>query len=206
MLTVVIQAGGQSRRMGSDKALIPFLGRPLIERVLGRLRGLATEVIITTNAPQNYQYLGLPLVTDLIPNRGALGGLYTALSVAQASLVAVIACDMPFVNPRLLAYQRDLLGDSQWDAAIPRTKEGAEPFHAIYRKSTCLPAVENAIQSDKWRVDTWFGLVNIRFLTPQELAQYDPQRRAFWNVNTPEELQEAEQVVSEAESSPNDWE
>ena len=178
----------------------------MIERVLGRLKGLASEVIITANAPQNYRYLGLPLVADLIPNRGALGGLYTALSVAQAPLVAVIACDMPFVNPRLLTYQRDLLGDSQWDAAIPRTEEGTEPFHAIYRKSTSLPAVENAIQSDKWRVDAWFGLVNIRFLTSQELAQYDPQHRAFWNVNTPEELQEAERVVSEVKGFSNDWE
>ncbi len=86
MLTVAIQAGGESRRMGQDKALLPFLGQPLIVRVIERLKLLADEILVTTNHPQAYQFLGLPLYPDQQPGRGALGGLYTALNAASHPL------------------------------------------------------------------------------------------------------------------------
>jgi molybdopterin-guanine dinucleotide biosynthesis protein A len=82
MLTVVIQAGGQSSRMGEDKALKPFLGRPLIQRVIERLAPIADEIIVTTNRPAEYGFLNQRLVADLKPGRGALGGLYTAIASA----------------------------------------------------------------------------------------------------------------------------
>ena len=74
MLSVVIQAGGQSSRMGQDKALKLFLGRPLIQRVIERLQPIADELLVTTNHPEDYAFLNLPLFTDLKPGRGALGG------------------------------------------------------------------------------------------------------------------------------------
>jgi molybdopterin-guanine dinucleotide biosynthesis protein A len=195
MLSVVIQAGGESRRMGQDKALIPFLGRPLIARVIDRVAGLGDEVLVTTNRPEQYGFLGLPLFPDSIPGRGALGGLYTALKVAGQPLVAVVACDMPFVSASLLAAARDLLLESGKAAVIPRTSGGTEPFHAVYHRETCLPAIEAALQEDRWRVDAWFAAVRPRFLSPEETRFYDPAGLAFWNVNTPEELQEAEDLA-----------
>lgn len=195
MLSLVIQAGGESRRMGKDKALIPFLGRTMIERVLGRISNLADEVLVTTNKPESYAFLGLRLVPDVIPGRGALGGLYTALSAAGQPLVAVVACDMPFVSLELLAYERDLLNQGGYDAVIPRTQGGTEPFHAVYQREACLPLVEAVIQADKWRVDAWYANANVRLLSPEETRPYDPQGLAFWNVNTPEELAEAERMA-----------
>lgn len=195
MLSLVIQAGGESRRMGKDKALIPFLGRTMIERVLGRISKLADEVLVTTNKPESYAFLGLRLVPDVIPGRGALGGLYTALSAAGQPLVAVVACDMPFVSSELLAYERDLLNQGGYDAVIPRTQGGTEPFHAVYQREACLPLVEAVIQADKWRVDAWYANANVRLLSPEETRPYDPQGLAFWNVNTPEELAEAERMA-----------
>jgi molybdopterin-guanine dinucleotide biosynthesis protein A len=197
MLTLVIQAGGESRRMGQDKALVPFLGRTLIERVLSRAAYLADDVLVTTNSPESYAFLNLPLVPDVIPGRGALGGLYTALSAAAQPLVAVVACDMPFVSPELLAFERDLLLQGGFDAAIPRTASGTEPFHAVYHRETCLPHIQAAIQADKWRVDAWYAKTNVRLLSPEETHPYDPQGLAFWNVNTPEELAEAERMANE---------
>ena len=197
MLTLVIQAGGESRRMGQDKALLPFQGRTLIERVLRRVAHLADEVLVTTNKPEGYRFLGLPLVPDVIPGRGALGGLYTALSAASQPLVAVVACDMPFVSLELLSFERDLLLQEGYDAAIPRTAGGTEPFHAFYRGETCLPHIQAAIQADKWRVDAWYSKANVRLLGPEETRPYDPQGLAFWNVNTPEELAEAEKMAKE---------
>jgi len=195
MLTVAIQAGGESRRMGRDKALIPFLGKPLIERVLQRVAPLADEVLVTTNRPESYLFLGLPLFSDLAPGRGALGGLFTALSAARQELVAVVACDMPFVSSALLAAERDLLADITLDAVIPQTDGGTEPFHAVYRRETCLLAIQEAIQAEKWRVDAWFPQAHLRFLTSEEALRYDPDRLAFWNVNTLEDLLQAEQLA-----------
>ena len=182
--------------MGRDKGLVPFLGKPLIERVIGRVAHLGAETLVTTNNLEDYRFLGVPLFPDLIPERGALGGIYTALSAAQNLHVAVVACDMPFVNAELLAAELDLLVDTGSDAVIPRTEGGTEPFHAVYQRDRCLLAIQSAIEADKWRVDAWFPQVKLRYMSPEETAPYDPDQLAFWNVNTPEELQRAEQVAS----------
>lgn len=196
MFSLVIQAGGESRRMGKDKALAPFLGRTLIEHVLERVSSLGEEILITTNAPEHYQFLNLPLITDVIPGRGALGGLYTALSAARRPLVGVVACDMPFASAKLLLAEKEMMIDADYAAVIPRTQDGTEPFHAVYRRELCLPAISNAVEGDKWRVDSWFSAVNLRFLSIEEIKRYDPDGNAFRNVNTPEELQEAERLAS----------
>lgn len=195
MLTLVVQAGGESRRMGQDKALLLFLGQPLIQRVLGRVAHLADEIIVTTNNPPAYRFLEHPLAADLLPGRGALGGLFTALSAAAHPLVAVVACDMPFVSPGLLEIGCDRLQGSDCDAVIPLLEGGTEPFHAVYRRETCLPAVQRAIQADKWRVDSWFGEVRMCYLVEDEISKHDPDGLAFWNVNTPRELKQAEHIA-----------
>ncbi len=182
--------------MGQDKALVPFLGQPLVQRVLDRIGPLADEVIVTTNQPDKLAFLKVRLVSDLLPGRGALGGLFTALSAARGPLVAVVACDMPFVNATLLAAARDLLTGSAYDAVIPNLEGGSEPFHAVYRRSSCLPPIEAALQADKWRVNSWFDQANLRFLTQEEVRIYDPQGIAFLNLNTPEEVKQAELLAA----------
>jgi molybdopterin-guanine dinucleotide biosynthesis protein A len=192
MLTLCIQAGGQSSRMGEDKALKTFLGRPLIQRLVERLSSVADELILTTNRPEEYTFLGLPLFSDLKPGRGALGGLYTAIASATNPVVAVIACDMPFASPTLLQAANKILVDEEADVVIAKGEEGYEPLHAVYRRETCLPAIEAAIDADQWKVVAWFPQVKIRLLTSEELQRYDPSGLAFWNVNTPEEFTKAE--------------
>jgi molybdopterin-guanine dinucleotide biosynthesis protein A len=196
MLTVVIQAGGESRRMGQDKGLAPFLGKPLISRVIQRISPIADELLITTNRPEAYKSLDLPLFPDLIPGRGALGGLYTALSAATFPFVAVVACDMPFINAGLLAAERDILLAEDVAAVIPHLGGGVEPFHAAYRREVCLPHIRAALDADKWRADAWFSQVKIHLMRKEQIIQYDPELRSFWNVNTPEELHEAEKMVN----------
>jgi len=186
-LTLVIQAGGQSRRMGQDKALLDFHGIPLIQRVIERLRPLAAEMWITAVDAQAYAFTGLPVVTDLLPGKGALGGLYTALNVAATPLMAVVACDMPFANADLLAYQRDVLLDGEWDAAIPQTEAGIEPFHAVYRRASLLSQVEAAIRQDQLAIFSLLKRANVRWVSPLEIERFDPGSTAFWNINTPEE-------------------
>lgn len=200
MLTVCIQAGGQSSRMGEDKALKTFLGRPLIQRVIERLSPIADEVIVTTNRPDDYRFLGLPLFSDLKPGRGALGGLYTAIASASHPIVAVVACDMPFASASLLEAGSRLLVEEEADVVIARSEEGYEPLHAVYRRETCLPAIEWAINADQWKVVAWFPQVKVRVFTAEELKRFDPSGLAFWNVNTPEEFSKAEKIAQEEPS------
>ena len=195
MLTVCIQAGGASSRMGEDKALKTFLGRPLIQRVAEQLSPIADELIVTTNRPEEYAFLNLPLFPDLKPGRGALGGLYTAIASAKHPIVAVVACDMPFASASLLEAAGKLLLGEGMDVVIPKSDEGYEPLHALYRRETCLPAIEAAIDADQWKVIAWFPHVKVRVLTPDEIRQYDPSGLAFWNVNTPEEFSKAETIA-----------
>jgi len=195
MLTVSIQAGGASSRMGEDKALKPFLGRPLIQRVVDRLEPLADELIVTTNRPDDYAFLGFRLVPDLKPGRGALGGLYTAIASAAHPIVAVIACDMPFASPALIHSAMKIMDDEQADVVIAKGEEGYEPLHAVYRREFCLPAIESAIDADQWKVIAWFPQVKVRVLTPDEIKHADPDGLAFWNVNTPEEFAKAEEIA-----------
>ena len=196
MLTVCIQAGGQSSRMGEDKALKTFLGRPLIQRVVDRLAPIADEIIVTTNRPNDYAFLNLRLFADLKPDRGALGGLYTAIASAMHPTVAVVACDMPFASPRLIEAMSRLLVEEEADVVIVKSEEGYEPFHAIYRRDTCLPAIEAAIDNDQWKVIAWFPHVKVRVLTLAEIKSADPDGLAFWNVNTPDEFAKAEKIAT----------
>ncbi len=193
-LSVVIQAGGQSTRMGEDKALKPFLGRPLIQRVIDRINPIADEILVTTNRPEDYAFLNLRLIADLIPNRGALGGLYTALASATGDQVAVVACDMPFVSSTLIETASRLMVEEEADVVIAESSEGMEPLHAVYRRMTCVPAIEEAIAADKWKVISWFPQVKVRVLKPDEIKAFDPSGLCFWNLNTPEEFAEAERV------------
>jgi len=200
MLSISIQAGGASSRMGQDKALMPFLGRPLIQRVVDRLSPIADEMLVTTNSPNDYRFLGIPLFRDLISGRGALGGLYTALSSATCEAVAVVACDMPFASLSLLEAAGKLLVQEEADVVIPDSGGGLEPLHAVYRRQTCLPAIEAAIDAEKWRLISWFPEVKVRILQPDEIKAYDPSGLAFWNLNTPEEFIEAEECARRGNS------
>ena len=194
MLTLAIQAGGKSSRMGQDKALMPFRGMPLIQYVLGRLSAIADEIIITTNVPDDYHFLDMPLYRDLRPGRGALGGLYTALSSAKGDFVAVVACDMPFASIQFFEMASKLLATSGADVVIPKTEFGYEPLHALYRRDACIPAIETAIDADKWKVISWFEQVKVHALSPEETVVFNADGLTFWNLNTPEDFAKAELI------------
>jgi len=195
MLTLAIQAGGKSSRMGQDKALMPFRGVPLIQFVMTRLDSIADEVIVTTNHPQEYRFLGVPLYRDIRPERGALGGLYTALASAQGDFVAVVACDMPFASKAFFLRAGRLIVESAADVVIPQTRFGYEPLHALYRRESCLPPIENALDENRWKVISWFDQVRVHALSGEEIAAFDPQGLTFWNLNTPQDFEKAEAAL-----------
>jgi len=174
---------------------MPFCGEPLIERVLRRTSGLAGEIILTVSQPGDLAFLGLPVVADLFPGKGPLGGLYTALLSAANPEVMVVACDMPFANHRLLLAECDLLAASQAGAVIPVSPFGFEPLHAVYRREVCLPAVKSALINGQLRLSSWFSNAQVRMMTLDEVAEIDPQFNAFINVNSPAEFERAESLA-----------
>ena len=193
MLTVAVQAGGRSSRMGSDKALLRLDGIPLIERLLQRVSGLGEEILITTNRPQDYQYLGLRMASDPEPGAGALHGLRTALEAARGQTVLVLACDMPFVSRPLLEHMLQLAEAA--DLVVPRRGGEYEPLHAVYSKG-CLPALEAALQRGQRRMISFFPSLNLRTVEQEEIDRLDPEGLSFFNVNTPEDLRKAERILA----------
>ncbi len=196
-ISLVIQAGGKSSRMGENKLLMPFLGVPLIERVLERTRNIAQEVIIVSNEPEKLEFLGVKLVKDSIPGLGAIGGLYTAMDVASNELVAVIAGDMPFVNAAILSEGARLLDLTSADVATPRLEaKYFEPLHAVYRREPCKKAIFKAIEAEQRRLISWFPFVRVIEMDEELCRQLDPDGLAFFNINSMEDYLQAQQIVS----------
>lgn len=184
-LTVAIQAGGKSSRMGQDKSFVLFQGRPMIEVVRERVEGLGSELILVTNKPDEYAHLALPMVGDIYKERGPLGGLHTALYHASNPYCLMVACDMPWLNRPLLEYMVSLRETA--DIVVPRWEKFPEPLHAIYSKA-CLEPMEENLKAERLKITGFFGRVNVHFVDREVIERYDPDGRSFANVNTPDEL------------------
>ncbi|MHC1784902.1 MAG: molybdenum cofactor guanylyltransferase [Anaerolineaceae bacterium] len=186
MVSIVIQAGGKSSRMGRDKSFLMIRGKPLIELIIEKVSVLGNDLIITSNEPSKFADFNANVVQDEYKGVGGLAGLHTGIKAAKNDIVVVVANDMPFINLDLLVYMCNLIS-SKVDIVIPYSMRGYEPFHAIYRKSTCLPAIENAILNQEKRIISWFDAVHVRKIEGSELINIDPEGLAFMNINTPEE-------------------
>jgi molybdopterin-guanine dinucleotide biosynthesis protein A len=191
--TLLINAGGSSRRMGQPKALLPVpgSGEPLICHIATRLLPLADEVLVIANDPTvvaAVRSLDARSLPDKFPNTGPLGGLATGLAHVKGWCICV-ACDLPFVHPDVFRYLLAQVSD-EWDAIVPLIGDRPEPLHALYHRR-CLTAVEAALRSGQRRMDSFLDDVRIRFVTEEELQPIDPVLRSFVNVNTPEEWEEA---------------
>ncbi len=184
-LTIAIQAGGKSSRMGTDKSFVPFLGRPMIEVVRERVEGLGDELILITNTPEPYAYLGLPMFGDDYPDTGPLGGIYTAIRHARHPRTLIVACDMPWLNRPLLEYMVGLRETA--DIIVPRWDKFPEPLHAIYSQA-CLEPIREKLEAGILKITAFYGRVSLRFVDRAEIARFDPEGRSFINVNTPDDL------------------
>jgi molybdopterin-guanine dinucleotide biosynthesis protein A len=194
MFSVIIQAGGKSSRMGTDKLFIPFRGQTLIEWVIDRLTNLTDDMIIISKQPEKLKYLNQSVYPDSIKDVGPLAGLYTGLKYARYDSVVMVACDMPFVNSSLLIEEVRLLNEMQVDVVIPAPEGKTEPLHAAYRRGTCLPVIEAGIRSGMRSLIEWHPLVRVHTMEDSEINTYDPAGLAFMNINNPTDALLAEQV------------
>lgn len=183
-VTGLVLAGGASRRMGRDKAFLELDGRPLIRVVIERVAEVCAEVFVVAGDAERYAGQGAPVVEDRFRGVGVLAGLHAGLQAASHELALAVACDMPLLKPDLL---RAFVGWAEgFDVVVLQEARGPEPLHAVYRR-TCLPPLEAAIRAGEHRIVSFFPEVRVRYVTPGEVAPFDPELRSFRNVNTPEE-------------------
>lgn len=209
-VTGVILAGGASRRMGQNKALVQLGDDSLIGHVIRRIRPVTDELLLITNTPDEYAHLGLPMHGDIVSDAGALGGVYTGLVSASHDTVLCVACDSPFLVPKLITYLISVLDD--YDGVMPWTyrENPADPndhqitlqtLCAVYSKR-CLPTIELMLQESELRVHALQERASIKCISPEVWQAFDPDGISFFNINTPEDLEQANAYMAE-HSQPN---
>ncbi|CAA9572019.1 MAG: Molybdenum cofactor guanylyltransferase [uncultured Thermomicrobiales bacterium] len=205
-LSAAILAGGQSTRMGTDKARLRLSpdGPMLIELALAATHAVADDVFLVAN-DDRLAALGLRTVPDLHPVAGALGGIYSAVANARHDHCLVVACDMPFLVAPLL---RALAAEPRdYDVLAPRLTVGEnrqgssdgvyETLHAIYGRAA-LPAIRAQLAGGRYRVIGFFPQVRVRAFPEETVRRLDPALRSFFNANTPERLAEARRLAGMA--------
>jgi molybdopterin-guanine dinucleotide biosynthesis protein A len=209
-VSAAVLAGGQSRRMGADKALLPLVdgGAPLLAIVVERLSSLADDVFIVAGDRERYAGFGATVVPDLRPGGGALSGIHAAVSRATYEHCLVVACDMPFLSSPLLTWMISKPRD--YDVLIPmlpgESRQGGkgmvyQTLHAIYSKG-CLPAIESRIERGQFQVIGFFAEVRVRPIHVEGIKNHDPELRSFFNANTPEALATARRLDAPREPEP----
>lgn len=190
LITGAVLAGGRSRRLGRDKALLLLRGRPLAQWVLESISPLVDECWLISNQPLEHLALGYPLLIDVMPGRGALGGLLSAMLVARGSHVLLSACDTPFVQPALLEAMINQSHRGSIDAVVCRSSKGLEPLPGVF-SCRLLPRLQAQVWGEDLRLRTLLNSCRTRVLPPEEVGRYDAQELSFFNINTGEEADQA---------------
>jgi FdhD protein len=198
-LTAAVLAGGRSMRMGVDKTLLDVHGRALVARVVDAVGEVCGRTIVVTNRPESIAEAKLPsevrVLRDEVAYQGPLGGLVTALAATDDEWMLAVAADMPHLTPEVIRALWSLRDDA--DAVVPVTEKGLEPLLALYRVAACLPAARDVLATGRRRPVAIFGRVKTVQVPAEALRAVDPDLRSLINVNTPADLLDARDSVSE---------
>lgn len=190
---VVLAGGTNSRFNNIIKAKIVICGVPVINRILNTIRPIFSEIVIVTNTPDEFSDLtGVRFTADTFIKTGPLGGIHAALKTISCDAVFVFAGDMPLLDKRIINKQIEDYKLSSCDILIPRIKENIEPLHAIY-SSAVYPMLEDYLLRDEnYAVRDFIALMNVRYSDLDSTAE---NKRAFSNVNTPEDKILIEEIL-----------
>lgn len=183
LATAAVLAGGASRRMGRDKSLLPFRGRPLLQAVLERVLAVFLDPFVVSNTPDRYPFLSCPIVPDRFPGKGPLAGIDAALRHAKTPFAFVCGSDMPFLSEPLLRLLSERVSRGG-DLVMPYGPAGAEPLCAIWGKSA-LPEIERALADERLSLVVLAERLSVQRVTADEVVLVDPTFASFRNFNTP---------------------
>ena len=185
----IVLAGGKSRRLGTDKALLEFDGKTLLEITVERLREVTTDVLIACGRGKRpgWPTVDAKMVLDRSEDRGPLAGLEAGLRAMANEAAVVVACDMPFLNPALLVH---LAGRLEGHAAVVPMIDGRHhALHAVYSRR-CLPSVEDLLLKGG-SVRDLLAAVDTRVVPETEVLEIDPDALSCFNLNAPEDFEKA---------------
>ncbi len=183
-----ILAGGKSSRMGADKAFLDFDGRTLLERTLELARSVTADVRIVGDREKFAQFA--PVVEDVFPGHGPLGGIHAALRSSSSDLNLMLAVDAPFISRALLQYLiREAHHAPEATVVVPCCNRHRQPLCAIYRREFA-EAAEKALIAGKNRIDVLFDVVKSRVIEEEELERAGFSTALFCNLNTPADVAE----------------
>ncbi len=180
-----IIAGGKSGRFGSDKSIYVYNGKTLIEYVVDKVSPVFSDISIIAPDGEKFNFLNLPVIADIVPRMGPIGGIYTAVQTLNAERIFIFPCDMPYLNTEFIRYMADI--PPLYDIVVPMVQGRYEPLHAIYSKN-CLPAIKRNIDAGDYRMSGFYDGLNIREVAEDEICFYDDPERMFLNVNFKEDL------------------
>lgn len=187
-LSVIVLAGGRSRRLGQDKALLSWHGRTLIEHLVTQLKELSDDLLVITGPEMRYRdLLDVPILADEIKERGPMGGLYTGLKRARYDYSLAVACDMPLVSSALVGLLSQGI-DERIQAIVPQVRGHRVPTLAIYHKK-CLSVIERLLSQGHASLQDLLNFVPTKILSENQLRKVDPSLHSFTNLNTPEDWQ-----------------
>ncbi len=193
--TGVILSGGLNTRFGgNNKAFIRVGGRPIIDRLLDVFSDLFDEIILVTNHPQDFLKWDLTIVTDIFDLRSSLTGIHAGLFYMQNPYAFFTACDTPFLKKALVEVLVEQI-EQKIDIIMPETTAGFEPLCAIYSKR-CLKPAEDHLKANKVKIQWAFRSNRIKHIPENQLRTVDPELRSFLNINTPEDLARAEEMIA----------
>jgi molybdopterin-guanine dinucleotide biosynthesis protein A len=181
--TAIILAGGNSKRMGRDKASLPFNGDTLLQRVIDSVQPIFTQTLISVR--QHRADIALPQIYDVQSDGGPLVGLISALEATTTSWAFVVACDMPFVVPAVIVQLSNFRAAHQ--AVIPVVGEYAQPLAAFYARS-CLPALQHSLESGNKSLIKALNALDVCYVAEDELLKFDPLLRSFIDLDTPQDV------------------
>jgi len=192
-VTGVLLAGGKSRRMGEDKRFILLGQQTLFDRSCAVLRELFEKVCIVIAQDSPPLQADVPVIRDLIPDCGSLGGLYTGLRLAKTQHIFLAACDMPFLNQDVIRHIVQLKDSA--DIVISRWETRLQPTHAVYSRN-CLPVIEEMMTLHNRKIHSMVGHPSLRVcVVPEtEIRHIDHDGRSMFNINTPSDLEQARSV------------
>ena len=192
--TGIILAGGQNRRFsGRNKALIDIGGRLVLDRLYSVFKSLFHEIILVTNDPLCYLEWDLKIVTDLLPYRSSITGIHAGLFFATNPYAFITACDVPFLKKELVCALVNYI-EPGIDAVIPQTSQRVEPLCSVY-STNCIKPVEQQIQQQQFQIQRLYRKIRTKYIPENVLRETDPDLRSFCNINTPEDLLMAEELL-----------
>ncbi len=183
-MKAIILAGGENRRFQSHKALAEIKGKRIIEATAELLTKHFAAVLISTNTPELFFYLGLPLIGDIVEQRGPISGIYSSFISTGAPELFFMACDMPFIKPEVIALIKKKFQGQ--DAVLPMHKGFPQPLLGIYSQRL-VPQLAERIRQNKKAMWDLLQDITVQFIPEEEVLRVDPEGKSFVNINTVEE-------------------